>query len=114
METKISKTSEGWAFRCPGCSEVHSLKSSIWQFNGNFDRPTFSPSVLATTGCRVAGHQPGERCWCVYNAEQREKGEPEAPFKCGVCHSFVTNGQIQFLGDCTHELAGQTVDLPDW
>ena len=26
---------------------------------------------------------------------------------------FVTDGKIQFLGDCTHALAGQTVDLPD-
>lgn len=31
-----------------------------------------------------------------------------------TCHSFVTDGRIQFLGDCTHSLAGQTVDLPDW
>lgn len=30
-----------------------------------------------------------------------------------VCHSFVRNGRVEFLGDCTHELAGQTVDLPD-
>ena len=31
-----------------------------------------------------------------------------------VCHSFVVNGQIQFLPDCTHALAGQTVPIPDW
>jgi hypothetical protein len=31
-----------------------------------------------------------------------------------VCHSFVVDGRIQFLGDCTHHLAGQTVDLPPW
>ena len=31
-----------------------------------------------------------------------------------VCHSFVTDGRIQFLADCTHALAGQTVDLPEW
>jgi hypothetical protein len=30
-----------------------------------------------------------------------------------VCHSFVTDGKIQFLGDCTHALAGQTVELPE-
>jgi hypothetical protein len=33
------------------------------------------------------------------------------------CHSFIANGQWQFLGDCGHALAGQTVDmvpLPDW
>jgi hypothetical protein len=31
-----------------------------------------------------------------------------------VCHSFVTDGRIQFLNDCTHPLAGQTVDIPEW
>ena len=30
------------------------------------------------------------------------------------CHSFVRNGVIEFLGDCTHKLAGQTVPLPGW
>jgi hypothetical protein len=29
------------------------------------------------------------------------------------CHSFVTDGRIQFLSDSTHALAGQTVDLPE-
>ncbi len=29
------------------------------------------------------------------------------------CHSFVTAGRIKFLADCSHALAGQTVDLPD-
>lgn len=35
----------------------------------------------------------------------------------GTCHSFLKNGQWQFLADCTHPLAGQTVDmvdLPEW
>lgn len=31
-----------------------------------------------------------------------------------ICHSFVIDGRIQFLGNCMHKLAGQTVDLPDW
>jgi len=30
-----------------------------------------------------------------------------------ICHSFITDGKIQFLSDCTHHLAGQTVDLND-
>lgn len=30
-----------------------------------------------------------------------------------VCHSYVQDGRIQFLGDCTHPLAGQTIELPD-
>lgn len=28
-----------------------------------------------------------------------------------VCHSFVFDGEIRFLGDCTHALAGKTVPL---
>lgn len=28
------------------------------------------------------------------------------------CHSFVRDGQIVFLLDCSHRLASQTVDLP--
>ena len=31
-----------------------------------------------------------------------------------ICHHFVTEGKIQFCGDCTHALRGQTVELPDF
>ncbi len=27
-----------------------------------------------------------------------------SPFHCERCHSFVTNGEIRFLSDCTHPL----------
>jgi hypothetical protein len=30
------------------------------------------------------------------------------------CHSLVTDGNIQFLDDCTHELKGKTVPLEDF
>jgi len=30
------------------------------------------------------------------------------------CHSFITDGSIRFLADCSHALAGQTVPLPEW
>lgn len=29
------------------------------------------------------------------------------------CHSFIKDGQIQFLTDCDHQLAGQTVPLQE-
>lgn len=29
------------------------------------------------------------------------------------CHSYIRAGKIQFLGDCTHALKGQTVELPE-
>ncbi|WP_244622606.1 DUF6527 family protein [Microvirga brassicacearum] len=79
-----------------------------WGFNGNYEKPTFTPSVLVTSGHYVAGHQASEECWCTYEKRFGKK----APFECSICHSFVTDGKIQFLDDCTHALAGQTVPLP--
>jgi hypothetical protein len=79
-----------------------------WVFNGNYDRPTFSPSILVTSG-HYAGS--GSKCWCTYNASEIAAGREPSGFKCSRCHSFVRNGQIQFLTDCTHKLAGKTVDL---
>lgn len=31
----------------------------------------------------------------------------------GICHSYLENGQIRYLEDSQHSLAGQTVDLVD-
>ena len=42
----------------------------------------------------------------VYNAGNYYQG-----YMTPRCHSFVTNGEIRFIGDCTHELAGKTVNL---
>lgn len=103
-----------YAFECPGCKENHSFnvdanRGPCWTFNGNESSPTFMPSLLVRSGCRMHARRPGEECWCTYEARE---GKP-APYKCYVCHSFVKDGRIEFLGDCTHELAGQTVELPD-
>lgn len=80
----------GYTFWCPGCKDVHLIYTHPsmgihWQFDGNLEEPTFSPSLL-----RYAN-----------------KSSPR-------CHTFVRNGQIQFLGDCEHELKGQTVEIPEW
>jgi hypothetical protein len=95
------------SFWCPGCDEPHTVNSG-WTFNQDLERPTFSPSVLTTSGHYSEG-LPG--CWCKFNAEH-----PDSPssFECSRCHSFVTDGKIQFLSDCSHKLANQTIDLPDW
>lgn len=104
----------GYVFLCPGCGDHHSLpvgegSRPRWGFNGNIDKPTFTPSVLVRSG-HYASHYDGKRgCWCEWNKQHPE----EAAFDCYVCHSFVTDGRIQFLNDCTHALAGQTVDLPE-
>ncbi len=95
-------------FMCPGCQELHQIRVEgegrpRWAYNGNHDRPTFTPSVLVNS-VQCVNDEKGE--WTgewVYGAD----GKPLP----SVCHSFVTDGQIQFLGDCTHSLAGQTVPL---
>ena len=95
------------AFRCPGCKTSHHVDAR-WKFNGDYDRPTFSPSVLITSGHYTAGFKKGDACWCTYNAEHPDK---PSPYHCERCHSFVADGKIRFLSDCTHELAGKTVPL---
>ncbi len=71
---------------CPACDDVV-LINDTWAWNGDTERPTFTPSLLTQVG---SGR---------------------------VCHSFVTDGVWNYLGDCTHAMAGQAVpmvDLPDW
>lgn len=104
-------------FKCPGCKRSHHLYTQHtppalvgprWTFNDDFESPTLSPSILAR------GYQPspeGERMMDA--GEPLPSGMDRYPGADYVCHSFVRNGQIEFLGDCTHELAGQTVTLPD-
>lgn len=82
-----------FGFFCPGCQCDHVVGVSLartesagnWAFNDNFEFPTFTPSIL------VFGGYPEIRC-----------------------HSFVREGKIQFLPDCFHALAGQTVEIPNW
>jgi hypothetical protein len=102
-----------WVFYCPGCKHQHTISSSIWSFNGDVEKPTLSPSVLIKSGHYCSHHVSGDDCWCTFNNKRREEGREGSRFKCSICHSFVTDGKIQFLSDCTHELAGQTVEIPE-
>jgi hypothetical protein len=82
-----------------------------WTFDGNYDRPTFSPSVLVTSGCKTPQFKPGDECWCTFNAEAVQAGREPSGFECSRCHLFVKAGKIEFLSDSTHKLAGQTVEM---
>lgn len=87
------------AFVCPGCinmmggTGLHMLavnttvKSPSWDWNGDLEKPTLTPSILTGRGSDK------------------------------ICHSYLTDGKFVFLDDCNHELVNQTVemlDLPDW
>lgn len=113
---RVKTTSDGTlSFYCPGCDIQHTvnIKTSAgpqWQWNNDVDKPTLSPSVLVKSGHYTAGHT-GD-CWCTYLREHPEE-DPADVFTCGVCHSFVRDGKIEYLSDSTHNLAGSTVDLPE-
>lgn len=74
-------------FFCPGCRYYHAFtiggSGHGWAWNGSMERPTFTPSLLVNRG-----------------TEQQ-------------CHLFVTDGKIQYLDDCWHDLRGKTVDMVD-
>ena len=108
---------KGVQFWCPGCKHSHLVYidgggKPSWSWNGDVNKPTFKPSVVIRTGHHVPGQPPADECWLCKRTEQRRAQGLEAHTICGICHSWVTDGRIEFLSDSTHDLAGQTVDLP--
>jgi len=83
---------------CPACDEPHQIVCPGWAFNGDLDRPTIHPSILVQ-GVQWQDDSPFHR-----GSHQVQPGEPTR------CHSFVTGGRWYYLSDCTHSLAGQTVE----
>lgn len=84
----------GYLFWCPGCEETHSYlikqyrspPNPTWNFNGDINAPSFEPSLLYR-----------------YTRAGRDH----------VCHLYLTLGQLRYLPDCTHALAGKVVPLPE-
>ena len=81
---------------CPACGFEHSFSvdleghgrhtgNDVWTFDGDYGNPTFSPSMLSNRD-KVDEHHP-------------------------LCHSFLEDGAWRFLGDCSHEMAGQSVPM---
>lgn len=58
-----------------------------WTWNGDVDKPTLRPSIRTTCDHRSGGI---------------------------ICHSWITNGQVDFLTDSTHANSGKTLDLMDF
>lgn len=81
-----------WMFFCPGCKRAHCVNES-WGFSGDEDKPTFTHSVLV-------------------QYQGADAGIDDAPPR--ICHSHVRDGILVFLADCTHALAGQSVEIPEW
>jgi len=70
---------------CPACHELHPLPDNGWQFDGNLECPTFTPSF-------------------------KHSGGPDPKW---LCHYTLTKGMLHFCGDCSHAMGGQAVPLPE-
>lgn len=79
-----------YAVECVGCKSIHVLYVDghvKWEFNGDLNIPTFTPSLLV-------------------NKDLSNESAPR-------CHSFIKQGKWHYLNDCTHDLAGRIVDMVD-
>lgn len=114
LSTKLRKAGScRLIYWCQGCEDTHQVAiradpHPCWTWDGNIEAPTFAPSVLVTSGHYMPGWKPGDPCWC-----NEPKDDDRWP-ACARCHTFIRGGMVEFLSDCTHPLAGQTLPLPDW
>lgn len=98
-------------FFCPACQCGHGIWTkkrnglgAQWTFNGNMDAPSFQPSLKITEMMWTPPVTPENlEEWKVKPWEQKQVQK--------ICHLFVTDGRLQYCGDCTHELAGKTVAM---
>ena len=112
IEHKFRSGTRSMLFECPGCEMLHSANVAgtghpVWTWNGSMDKPTFSPSILVRFDHWTPPATTPEVCAKI------KSGEIVQTRVSRVCHSFVRDGKIQFLEDCTHALAGKIVELPE-
>lgn len=74
--------------------------TNCWTWNGDVDKPTLRPSVLTN----------GYHRWTDAEYQTVRSGGKFDRRKYR-CHTWVNDGQAQFLDDCSHGLRGQTVDM---
>jgi hypothetical protein len=71
---------------CEGCGYEHAFALRSECGHHDFNGDLNNPTVIPS----LVENYPGRRC-----------------------HSYIKNGKIQYLTDCNHTLAGQTIELPD-
>jgi len=65
---------------------------------------------------------PGCKCTHIISYKWEFNGSIDRPtFKPSlkvtsdiICHSYITDGKIKFLSDCTHNLKDKEVEIPEW
>ncbi len=91
LSNKIRDSGNGELLHwCPGCDSLHMINTKTKNHNGAM--------------------------WTWNNDPNNPTFNPSINIT-GQCHYFIRDGQIDFCSDSKHNLAGQTVqlpDLPDW
>ena len=98
MKTKEEPVGSGiYIVHCNGCDGKHYINTkernhnnALWRFNGDVSVPTFTPSV------NISGKYEDDGMEILYR-----------------CHFTITSGTMKYESDCTHSLAGTTIELPD-
>lgn len=115
MAKVIDNKDGSWSFFCPGCGYQHMYwtmhtehyKGPVWQFNGDVNNPSFHASLLNYSGVFVDPKWP-------HRKEPGDTTDYSKPPWSTRCHLYVTNGKINYCGDCTHEYNGrQGVEMVD-
>jgi len=96
MNYKVKETKEYWVVKSPATGIIEIPRDGRWIFNSNYYNPTFSPSINETFGKEGQSYE-----------DFKKDPNPRRN------HVFIRNGKIEYLSDCTHELAGQVVDIPE-
>lgn len=137
---------------CPGCESAHPFTIDnggmtrakgdprpTWEWDGNLESPTFSPSMLVYSSVHVCKdrhivteclthdecdekvhsimnyHDVTDESDWKYGHDSGHPSDVSVPF--GNCHSFLKSGVWEFLSDSAHSLAGHKVPmipLPDF
>lgn len=107
-------------YRCPACDEFHVINTDPrasgprWTWNGDPVRPTFAPAIRVRS---IRRGLTGDDAELLEDTLAQPGGKDMAmhdPRLSFVCHHFVVAGQLRFQKDCTHGMAGKTVDIPPW
>lgn len=118
-EVEVFNGTKYLRFRCVGCKRYHEVTvegqhqiGPVWGWNGSVEAVTLSPSILVKWHVPLNLDNP-EFLQKDFEERKRQRAT-ENPRVERICHSFVRDGNIQYLNDCWHQYKGQTVELPEW
>lgn len=71
------------------------------------------PTGMLTLPVITKGRRDGTGCWTWNGCIDAPTLKPSVLTKSNDfrCHSWINSGQVKFLGDCSHDMAGKTLDL---